>query len=389
MTMKKNSSGNTRTELKANHTKAEDILRGILFLSAFLIRSGKNPHGKCMFVSLLKQYKKLTNNYFIFVLFIVISNNLCYNKVSIRKSIHSHACDRRKTRIRTGKNRAEWMQKECHMNRFLKSSRQQRRVIVVDDELINRELLQTILALNYEVSVASNGMEALEMLHAEPNAFSLILLDIIMPQMSGFDVIKACKGDDKLKDIPIIVMTSEKSAEVRSIRMGAADFIAKPYRMPEVILARCERIIEQNEERELIRSIEKDPVTGLYEKLFFDAYLIRMSPNVRGSMDAVAIRVEGLDAMQDQRERDNALKKVAEMVKKNLPGTSGIACRTGDMIYSYCRHKENCCELFDEMQAKLDSDPSTEGITLKMGIYRNPDNSEPVNTWFEKAINAE
>ena len=107
------------------------------------------------------------------------------------------------------------------MNHFLKFSRMKRRVLAVDDEMINRELLKAILAMNYEVTFATNGKEAMEQLYAAEEPFSLILLDLLMPQMSGFQVIEACKKDDKLREIPIIVMTSEKSAEVRSIRMGA------------------------------------------------------------------------------------------------------------------------------------------------------------------------
>jgi len=164
------------------------------------------------------------------------------------------------------------------MNHFLQYGRLKRRVLAVDDENINRELLQAILSMNYDVTSVTNGKEAMEALYAAEEPYSLILLDLLMPQMSGFQVIEACKADEKLREIPIIVMTSEKSAEVRSIRMGASDFITKPYRMPEVILARCERIIELSEEKRLIRSIEKDKATGLYIKALFDAYIKRLLP---------------------------------------------------------------------------------------------------------------
>ena len=275
------------------------------------------------------------------------------------------------------------------MSNFLNSGRVKRRVLIVDDEMINRELLETILSMNYDITTVESGFAAMDALHAEPDVYSLILLDIIMPRMSGFDVIEACKSDDTLKEIPIIVMTSEKSAEVRSIRMGAADFIAKPYRMPEVIIARCERIIEQNEEKQLIRSIEKDAVTGLYVKLFFDAYLKRLAPNVRGTMDAFELRVDGLDRLNDQAQRDGALKRIADLLNESIIGKKGIACRASDnVILGYCRHKENYEELLSEITRQLSADFGIDGIRLFAGICEKTDKTVPCETWFEKAKTA-
>lgn len=272
------------------------------------------------------------------------------------------------------------------MNRFIKSSRRKRKVLVVDDELINRELLEAILSLNYDISCATCGSEAMDMLNSAQEPYSLILLDIIMPQMSGFQVLEACKSDENLKKIPIIVMTSEKSAEVRSIRMGADDFIPKPYRMPEVIIARCERIIELSEEKALIRSIEKDKVSGLYIKLFFDAYINRMLPDLRAIMDAAAIRLDGFtDDMNGTPEGDRILRKTAELISDKLIGSRGLGCRRDDNTFCvFCGHKENYEELIAQMQDELSADTAAD-IRIKAGIYERIDKSIPIDTWFEQA----
>lgn len=140
------------------------------------------------------------------------------------------------------------------MKKFMTAGGMKRRVLIVDDEMINRELLGAMLSQSYEISFAADGQEAMDALMQPDTDYSLILLDLMMPVMNGFEVIERCRADEALRQIPIIVMTSEKSAEVRSIRMGAADFITKPYDMPEVILARCERIIELSEGESIIRS---------------------------------------------------------------------------------------------------------------------------------------
>ena len=269
------------------------------------------------------------------------------------------------------------------MNNFLQRSRRKRKVLVVDDEQINRELLEAILGLNYEVYCASCGTEAMEILRENKEMFSLILLDILMPHMNGFAVIEACKEDEVIRNIPIIVMTSEKSAEARSIKMGADDFIAKPYRMPEVILARCERIIELNEEKRLIRSIENDPVTGLYVPLFFKAYINRVLPDLRREMDAVAIRIYGLDA-PDRQEANDILRHAADILKENLIKSKGIGCRAGDdLFYIFCTHKEDHDQLAGEILKGIASDRA--GIRLHAGISPKIDKAAPIDSWFEQA----
>lgn len=266
------------------------------------------------------------------------------------------------------------------MNHFLKTGRKKRSVLIVDDEMINRQLLETILSFDYDVTTASSGMEAMDALRADPDAFSLILLDIIMPKMSGFDVIDACMADDKLKNIPIIVMTSEKSAEVRSIRKGAADFISKPYRMPEVIIARCERIIEQSEERKLIRSIETDAVTGLYIKLFFDAYVKQLAGDIKGFMDAVVVKITGADG----KDHDEILKKVASLTEENLIGSKGIACRAGDdVLYGYCIHKADYTGIVSEIARELG-----DSVAIRVGICEKTDAGIDIDIWYQKANEA-
>ena len=205
------------------------------------------------------------------------------------------------------------------MKNFLDAGRHRRRVLVVDDELINRELLGAILENEYEVVKAENGRAAWELLNAENADFSLILLDLLMPVMDGFTLMKLCFAHEKIKSIPVIVMTSEKSAEVKSIRMGAADFIAKPYDMPDVILARCQRIIEFNEDKTIIRYTEKDSLTGLYTKQYFDEYLRLLMPELHSEMDAVEIRIDRFHLMKELFGREEAsclLKEAAALMKQ-------------------------------------------------------------------------
>ncbi|HSR35185.1 MAG TPA: response regulator [Anaerolineae bacterium] len=103
-------------------------------------------------------------------------------------------------------------------------------ILVVDDENLNRILLSTNLEESgYAVETAEDGQHALEMLRAQP--FDVVLLDLIMPRMDGYQVLEQMKGDDTLRRIPVIVISSmdEMDSIVRCLEMGATDYLSKPF----------------------------------------------------------------------------------------------------------------------------------------------------------------
>jgi two-component system, sensor histidine kinase ChiS len=112
------------------------------------------------------------------------------------------------------------------------------RLLVVDDVEANRDLLSRRLERQgYTVTTAENGRIALEMIRAAP--FDLILLDILMPEMDGYEVLQHLKGDPALREIPVIMISamSELDPAVRCIEMGAEDYLPKPFN-PTLLRAR-------------------------------------------------------------------------------------------------------------------------------------------------------
>ena len=92
-------------------------------------------------------------------------------------------------------------------------SANRRKVLVVDDEQVNALLLGANLESEYEVLYAFNGREALNLMHTHCDTLSLVLLDLMMPVMSGFDVLEAVMADETLKHIPIIVATADSASK--------------------------------------------------------------------------------------------------------------------------------------------------------------------------------
>lgn len=111
------------------------------------------------------------------------------------------------------------------------------RILIVDDTPENIDLLGDLLA-DYKRSVALNGEKALK-IASGPNTPDLILLDVMMPGMDGFEVCRRLKADEKTRDIPVIFITAKNSVEdeAQGLELGAVDFIAKPI-SPPVVLAR-------------------------------------------------------------------------------------------------------------------------------------------------------
>ena len=134
------------------------------------------------------------------------------------------------------------------------SANGKRQILIADDELINRELLGQILKADYELLFAKDGQEALDLIRENKDTLSLVLLDILMPVMTGIEVLQEVRADSELSHIPVIVVTSEGEKEVESLQMGAIDFIPKPYPATDVIQARVLRTIELSEDRDIISS---------------------------------------------------------------------------------------------------------------------------------------
>ena len=173
----------------------------------------------------------------------------------------------------------------------LLSVRQERKVLIVEDEFINREILMNCLEPEYGILCAETDEAAREIIHANFDTLSLILLDLNLPDGHGLDILRWLRGDAQLFRIPVIVMTSDRESEVESLDLGAIDFISKPYPMPEVIRARVRRVIELTETKDLIRETSRDHLTGLYNREYFFHYAEQYDQFHRDeAMDALVLR---------------------------------------------------------------------------------------------------
>lgn len=135
-------------------------------------------------------------------------------------------------------------------------------ILIVDDLELNREILSIILKDKYNTIEAGNGLEAKNILLKEGGNIALILLDILMPVMDGFELLEELQTDNRFKDIPIIFVTAEtyRGNIQKAIRYGVRDVIAKPFD-PYFVCKRVDHLIQLKKNR-VGTSPKREPVAG-------------------------------------------------------------------------------------------------------------------------------
>ncbi len=145
-----------------------------------------------------------------------------------------------------------------------------RSILVVEDNELNREMLCAMLEDRYNVLQAENGKEGLEVLQENYRDISIIVLDVQMPVMNGYEFLHAVKDDDLLREIPVVVATgsSDIEEEERCLELGATDFVIKPYKK-NIVLKRISNIIRLRESASTLKEVEFDDLTGVFTRQAF------------------------------------------------------------------------------------------------------------------------
>ena len=259
---------------------------------------------------------------------------------------------------------------------------EKRLILIAEDEFINREILGNILSNDYEIIYACDGEEALNQIKENKNKLSLVLLDLIMPKINGIDILEHVKRDSILSNIPIIVVTSDALSEEKSLNLGAADFIPKPYPRETVIKARIKRTIELYEDRKIINYTERDPLTRLYNKEYFYQYASTIDTYYEIT-DALILDIRHFHIINDRfgvNYGDRVLRNVADKLREVINQLDGIVCRKeADTFMIYCPHQDNYSFILDKLK-EIDS-----SIIYRIGIYEYVDKDVDVSIRFDRA----
>ena len=258
---------------------------------------------------------------------------------------------------------------------YNKAENMRRMVVIAEDEPTNLLLLSGILSIEYDVLSAENGAQALGFLKDNPGRVSMLLTDLIMPEMNGFELIRTVKADPELEKIPIIVLSSSGDAktEVECLRYGAVEFLPKPYGMPATILARVQRIIELSEDKSIIQATEKDLLTGLYTNGYFLEYASRLEEHHHDrDYDALVLNIDRIKTLADlygEGKANRALQLAAGEIVKYLESVHGIGSRFNqNVFYMLCEHQDSYDSLISAIEQSFSALNTDVRLSLRLGI---------------------
>lgn len=137
-------------------------------------------------------------------------------------------------------------------------SHKRQTIMIVEDDDINKLMLANMLNDKYNLLLAKDGLEALELFEERGSEIDLIMLDMVLPEIDGIGVIKRIRRSNHDANIPIIVMTAAINMEKEAFEAGANQLIAKPFDMPEAILARIENVLQLDKVNRLMRFSKLD-----------------------------------------------------------------------------------------------------------------------------------
>lgn len=208
------------------------------------------------------------------------------------------------------------------------------RILVVDDSVENIDVLVSLFKEEYQVAAARNGQKALQMAFNRPP--DLIILDVMMPDIDGYEVCRQLKVNDSTKNIPIIFVTAltETMDEVKAFNIGAVDYITKPFQ-PIVVKTRVRNHLSLKEKKDILEAmVSLDGLTNIYNRRKFDDILDQEWRRARRNPNPLSLILMDIDHFKQFNDNyghangDECLKKLADELKNKVR-------RQGDFLGRY------------------------------------------------------
>ncbi|QOY92670.1 diguanylate cyclase [Massilia sp. UMI-21] len=209
------------------------------------------------------------------------------------------------------------------------------KVLVADDDAINREVLGELLKPEYTVLLAKNGAQTLE--RAARHLPDLILLDVMMPDMDGYEVLRRLRADPQTEHISVIFISGldRPEDEASGLKMGASDYITKPFNQT-VVMARVALHLQVVRQRRMLERLANiDGLTELANRRRFDEVYAREWQRARRGVRPLSLALLDIDAFKQYNDRyghpagDRALRAVARLAAGAMRRPGDLAARYG------------------------------------------------------------
>ncbi|MBQ3036285.1 MAG: diguanylate cyclase [Lachnospiraceae bacterium] len=256
-------------------------------------------------------------------------------------------------------------------------------ILIVDDVTTNLKLAAEVLQEHYKLSMAKSGQQAIQFLEkAKPD---LILLDIRMPEMDGYQTLERIKANPNTANIPVVFLTvdDQRESEIKGLKMGAMDFILKPFE-PEVMLSRIEKILQIEDLRKnLSISARKDVLTGLWNRKHLEDEVERYLDENGQKAVFLIMDIDNFKQINDTHGHimgDAVLERIGNILRNSV-GPRDIAARIGGDEFAVLLKgdytdgeiREYCQLIFDQVDAEMtELIGNTKEVTLSVGVSQVP-----------------
>ena len=264
-------------------------------------------------------------------------------------------------------------------------------ILVVEDMAINRAILNKLLCSHYRVKSAVNGQEGYELLQAEHAQIDLVLLDLMMPVMDGFQFMELLTHDRVLSKIPVVITSEpDNDSELRALKLGADNFVAKPYQ-PTVLLHHIQSSLDKfalhklcaqldSQKRLLTQAAYRDSLSELYNRRGLNKAVAALP---EGTHTVFMLDIDNLKACNDTLGHDRGdelIRQVAETLRRQTREGDIIGRIGGDEFVLIAKRMDNpaaalkkgavICEAVGKLH--ICDTPYQPSISMGAALLRNP-----------------
>ena len=281
---------------------------------------------------------------------------------------------------------------ETPVAELLHSTHGKPRLLVVDDQPTNIRLMHRCFAGDYQVFMSTSGEQALSLCKSKRP--DLILLDVMMPGLDGFEVCKRLKADEATQHIPVIFVTAQTdpTQETFGLSLGAIDFIAKPVN-PDVVRARVKTHLKLKFQSDLLRKLVfLDGLTGAFNRRYFDQQISTEWGRAARTYTPLSLILLDIDFFKPFNDRyghqagDDALRAVANTLKACLRRPADLVARYGGEEFACVLPEtshQDALAIADELERQIralaiahKSSDVAGVITISLGLATHMGNSE-------------
>jgi len=269
-------------------------------------------------------------------------------------------------------------------------------VLIADDSVTNIQILKACLADVYEIITASNGEECLKLVDKGPD---LILLDIEMPKIDGYEVCRRLKANRQTRNIPVIFVTSKNDGgdEELGFNVGAVDYITKPIK-PTVVMARTKTHVTLKQQKDKLKEIAtRDQLTGLYNRHYLFENAEQKVARARRHEDTFSVLMIDVDHFKQVNDKfghgfgDYVLKTIAgelsssirkEDVSARLGGEEFIIILDASNLANAKIKAQKLCEIIQKIDFKKCQ------VTISIGVAELCNQKESFEQLLERSDKA-